>query len=901
MSSGLLPSIACCQVEYQSLPDLLRTAHHATSRGDYPTAAAAFQSIRDNYNEEPEWTSGTLPKAMLPLASFASLQANQASAAISLISEYLDNYAPADAPEAFARYILAKAYQRAGESEKALLAYRELRERAPSPNLKSLAAIQEALLHETQAQGDQAIPLLEGVLLDPETAPRAHVQARLHLARIALAKGDHATAADQLQQGSWSQAEMPELASLSFLALQSAEASLAAGQYHDALQSLRLVAPHGELIIKQGQKLAELEARFQQVAPQLSPAQRIWTDFYQSIIASLRQQLTALEAAEPYDGALALRKALCLRHLQRPLESWILLAPLSASSDETLARPAHREWIDAAQGLEAWNASSTIAREYLRRYPDSPELANVLNKIGIALMEQERFAQAAASFLEAATRSTNPGEAASNHLLAGVCLVQDKRIPDALPRFEQAASLAPNKLVAAQATLWIGICQFLASQYADSIATFETIAAKPDWAILAPEALYRKAASLYADTQHEESRAVLVDWLQSFPEHPRASEAHLLLGDIDYDSRRYLQAIESYLLVSIEETELRIQSVLKASDCYQALDKPEEAIPLLQAASQLKIPSSLIGDFYLSWGSLLDAERKRELLDQALQQHGNELDAAGMVDIALERFENDEAHLESSLLAATRQQQATRAARLLLAASRLSRDPTQAKVRTLRLASEFLPESLDPECLTAIGYALESIGSLQAKAYFERVLETYPSSSHIDDALCGLALVQADPDKALELFARVDWQLASPGNGQRGRQEEAQLLLQTGRHTLAQDRFESLIAGRNTPPSRKAQALYGLAATYLAQQRPQEAYTCYQRIFTLYRGEAELVAKSYLHCIEILSDNSEYEAARSVARELIDQTDLASMAAYSEAKMLLERLPHPPPATATLP
>lgn len=858
-------------IQYTSLPDLLEEGVAAFSSGNYPAAANAFNLIRTEYSEEPEWIETQLPQKLLPLAGFAAQKSGQFADSIAALETYLLDYSNPDTSNDFVLYTLATSYLKNGNIQSALEIFQRLTEESTNPSLSGIAAIQLAQL----LPNNKALELLQNALAAKLT-PRVATQTRLALIRIAIEANNLGKASTQLLNTTWSEAQMPELATLSFLAFELGDLLLPTHP-NQALQAYRMVTPRQQLVLKQKLRLIQLENTYRDRAQNLPAELNIWADFYQQIILSLRHQLTVLESTENYQPAIDLRKAQCLSKLGRNMEAWLLLENLSLARHPTLSERAHKEWFALAKTMQAWAASGIIAQRYIETYPNSEYIDETLYWIGQAQLEQTQFTPATKTFDLLANSTTKKTLAASAHYLSGYALFMANNPQEAIARFTLSAKTAPRKPIAAQATLWSGIVHFSLENWPAAEATFQQVLENPTSTRLHPEAAYRLATTHYANDEIETAKTQIDRWITTYPNHARHSEALLLQGDILSSLGNYTAAATSYRSVSSEERDLRFYAIANLSEILP--DK--KLLPLLEQYAQAEIPLPHIGSFHELWHTLT---QEKTILENAIETYGSNKSAEGITDLIQILYQNQFAKLET--LAANTPPTLSARYRLALAKTQNTFD---SETNHLRLVSEYDMQDLSPSCLAAAGLVLIQLKSTEAEPYFNRIIETYPFSEHIETAYYGLAKQAHAKEKsqeALTLLSHCQFETNDPEPGA----FKAALLTQLNRHSEAIEIYQAQLANRNQSPRQKAQTLFNLGTALQATKQLNPAYATYQRIFTLYRGEPDLVAQSYYQCAQILATQNKPTQAQAVCTELLSQANLANQPAYQKAELLHQEL-----------
>ncbi len=604
----------------------------------------------------------------------------------------------------------------------------------------------------------------------------------------------------------------------------------------------------------------------------------MWSDQYLQSIANLQSQLESLKQAPDYTQAIDLRKARCFSLINRPIEAWILLEPL-AKAQTPLAREAHLEWLSTARSMHAWNAAAKIAQDFLDKYPNDKDVPHVLFWIALSQIEQEDYPEAIASLQSLIAKAPDPALHAAALYYLGFSQYTLGNTSAALYAFEHCRTIDPTLPVAAQASLWIGICQLTTNKVEDAISTFRQIQKNENAHALHPEASFRESACLYALGELETAFAQTSSWLTSYPNHAREAEVHFLRGDILLEQGQDKQAIAAYARVETNDPQLTFIALEKRASLLIESNAPSDALAILQAYRSEKspVPSPYIGSYTKLLAACLAPSDAQREISETVTSYGNDLSAQGIVELI---------QLLPSIPPAP-EDQSTLASRILVAQIRNHRnkgETSQAELKSLELASSFDLETLPPEALIEAGNALAAIASTETAKYFQRILSQYPDSQYSDQAHLGLARHyknQADPNTALAHLLQTT--LSSPEI----LTLKLELELELEQFPNAQQTAELLLADRQASPRDKAQAILTLGDIALHEDSLDKAYTYYQRIFTLYRGETDLVATAYQNSIQILASQNRQPDAQKVATEFLAQTDLSTQTAYLEIQKWL--------------
>lgn len=853
-------------IEYRSLPELLDHGSQALALGDFPAAAQAFNSIRENYREEPIWLEGELPAKILPLAGFASHKSNQQSQAIAALESYLANYSENQSYDIFVRYTLASSLLLDGQKEAAKKAFSELRSLAGDSPFRDLASLREAEL----SQPLRAIELLTQVVKAPTSARLASF-ARLRLIQLHLKQDDIHNARIQLLSTPWISAAMPERATLSSLATQVAD-KLIAQHPAFALQAYRLVSPKKQLVSAQQTRIAELQQSYQQLTPKLRTEQSMWSEQFRQSIEQLRTQLKSLVDGPSYSEAINLRKARCFAQINRPIEAWILLEPI-ATSHHPLARDAHMEWISVARSMHAWNAAANLAQDFIKKYPDDNDIPQILFWIALAQVEQKNFQKAISSLQSVTDRSPAKQLTAAAHYYQGFCYYNLGNTSAAINAFQKSQTTNPHAPVASQALLWIGICEFTTNKLEQATATFQSIQKSEHASFLHPEASYREIACYYALGELERALTLTKTWINKYPSHTRLAEVRLLKGDVLTEQNKLTLAIETYAQVESNDPQTHFIGIQKQATLLIETKKTEEAREVLENYRRSEpVGPKFIGSFTTLLASCLPAIDSQKEIERTVHAYGNDLESIGITELITQ--------LTSPPIPS--KHQPTLESRLLVASiytDRLNGATTQAKLKGLELASKFDRNDLPPSALLEGGIALAEIGSLDAPRYFNRITNEYPNSKYIDSSHTELARYHTKQKNFELALAHL---LQTPNSNTDSLSLKLELETKLSQRDNAKQTADLILSDRQALPKHKAQALTALGNIQRANGNAIDAYTYYQRIFTLYRGELEYVAQAYQSCIQILISENRLLDAQKVAAEFLAQADLESHLAYRE-------------------
>jgi len=933
-------------VSTETLPSLLQRGTQAFAAGDFAGAADAFGSVETHFGTEPAWQSGTLPRRLLPLRGFAALRAGRAGTAIEDLAEFIQRYPEETGQRGFALFALALACDQADRPDEALAHFETYEAEHPGTALAILARLSRAEILFARDRADEAFALLHRVIGDETVAETLRVQARLRACERAVALGRDALAADLLLGAPWSVTTMPEIGILAMTAVEAADRLLAAGRAEDAVRAYRLVSPKRHLVAAQRARLAAFEQLFAERAPAAAAAGDsglFWVDFHRARLERVRGQLAALEAAEDYSWPLRLRLGQTMLVARRAREAWLCLESVATAPDATaeVRRDGHYRWILAATELGRWDDSLVVARAFVDAYPNSELAAEAWFLVSRAHLEKQDFAAAEPVLTEILARFPDHPAALRSRFTRG--WVRTMRGDHAAARADFAACVAaaPGGPLAVQAGIWVGLTHHFAREYGPALEVFDALAtAHPDDPLL-PEILYRRAATLYAMRELARARDAMEHFVSTYRMHARHAEALVLLGDILMGAGELDEARRRFGEVPVEAGGAYVHATFQVGKILRAQGRHDEMVAhfatYARTAGASGLPRVSEALHHLGWAEEqrghpeaalpVYAEALARFGDDpaagevaatltALQRLSRRLARAGTQPIGVAPEFRDivdgdyEGWLREERMRAQVASRPTWHARLTIALADLHlarREPAQAELLVLELAGSTPPASLDAAGLARVGDTLQSIGSAEAADHFQRLLTDHPRSPERAAAFHGLAAEAARErrlDAALAWIARFDTETPTHPLAPRIALLAGDVLEQSGRHDEAARRYEELLALKSARGRAHAEALAGLARCARVEGDAARAIAYYQRIYTLYRAQADLAADAYLESAPLFEQLGDLPAAAATYREMLDLGDIGDARQREQARRALaeveERLPGatPPPADA---
>lgn len=376
-------------------------------------------------------------------------------------------------------------------------------------------------------------------------------------------------------------------------------------------------------------------------------------------------------------------------------------------------------------------------------------------------------------------------------------------------------------------------------------------------------AVYRMGAALTNLGRIDEMLALYLKTFERFQNDPTALGADYLLRD--YVIKFQENEIDKTLTAAAEKREEERKRKLAAMT-----EKEREAEEKLREQ--------------------MTAEEKRAeeqaRLDEAAQEH-----AAAEADAKKKLL----AVLKEKYGAIDAAEQPTAAIRLLWALHRAGDDSLTPKT--------FSPEQIaagSPATLVWMGTLLEQNGDPKtAASAFRRVVDEFLETEWTAKAMFMLGEMefqQGNLDEAMTHFNNL-YELF-PTNDFAGRSvmRMGDILLQQKKYDDAIEAYESVVMTREWRGPLWPEGIYKVGRCLFDQGNVEKAFAYFQRVYVLYGGHPEWVAKAYLDSGKCLIKLGRKAEAASTFQEMLDNESLADRPEGKEAEKLMKTLP-PPPAS----
>ena len=901
-------SRAQSSLEGLTFKDALQACIEAVGSGDLQTAADLFGSLELTFGSEEEYQATEVQQRILPLRGSAELGAGQHQRAADTLDNLWAAYPQTLQQNAALLYGWTRAHKGTQNYAQARQALDLYIARVAGTVEAYLAILEKADLLFVEGLIEEGLAEMDA--FSSSGAPDSlKMQGQLKAVQASLDQGSTQQATQRMLNTPWSVTTMPELAQLTFSALQCGEYAMVTGRYHDALKLFQLVPPKSQLIRLQAEKLEDLKLRILSGRRRaLLATNRHQQQYLARLQQQLQQQLDALQESEDYTPGFYLRYGQCLLFDEQLYKAWLIFEYISLNEeyDQALREEAHYRWVVCAHQLQDWEEALTIARNFVERYPDSKLAPQALYLIAKAHLEQRRYPESIEVLSDLIENFPNHALHGRWIFTRGFNHVVMEDYENARTDFANYTTTHSNGQLLINAKLWNALTYFFEREYAVCIEELKALTSLDPRHPLYPEILYRLASAYYSAREHEPALKTITDYLDRFQRHQRIDEARVLRGDILMGQGQLEAATTSFESVSMESPDMYLYSLFQRGKIFRALENYPAMVQLFQnflddeESPKVRVSEAL---YWLGWAYQQQGspDLAYPVFEEALAQYGNDTQAAETQTIlqALEKIKRSEdpnsfsTWMAAELAKAKMQGQLTYLSRLELYRSNQLRDPGDQNAVLVPLADLVPMDQLDPEALGKIGLAVLDQNNGRAEALLTYLVDTYPRSNARAMGYLGLAKLASQAERYEE--AQV-WLVTSDKEVPvHPHMNEARLLLGSALSKLEDydasiETFEKLLRLKSARGRPHALALAGIATAHLGKDDSEKAIAYYQRIYNMYRAYPDLVSQAYWQSALLFESRDLIPEAVRTLEEMLGQSKLSSFPEWEPAQSKLTQL-----------
>ncbi len=489
--------------------------------------------------------------------------------------------------------------------------------------------------------------------------------------------------------------------------------------------------------------------------------------------------------------------------------------------------------------------SAAYFAEFRKKYPEDELGESAAYWQGSALAFAKQFIEARevlAAMAESYPKGALRGPAAFRHAYCAQSMREYETAEEELKAYLRDY---PDGEESAEARILLGDALLAQAKSDEGKEVYAAVA--PETGRFYEEAQFKLAKVLRLEEDYEGLRALMQQYLEQFPNSPRAAEALFFIGQawrqedqLDKAKEEYWNAIKTF---GDNHESYSVEDLFVAlGRLYRGDNEQDDYLAALRTLRE----QAEAGD------QKVLAIRTMWALSQAVQKSDPDLSQALLREASI--VVNPQT-TNPAILADCAEAQINAAA--------AESDPAEATRRR----------------------------DLAANLYRD-LLKWYPRAPQKDRALGALArisLEKGDTQSALDYYARIERD--TPWSSLMGEvlMTRAELEVQEGRLDEAVDSYTRLLGTENVSGKLKADALLALGELEMGRNRPQMAIPYYQRIYILYGRWRDTVARAYLRSGEAFEKIDDLEAARKTYEELLEREDLATLPEIDQAREKLKR------------
>ena len=496
---------------------------------------------------------------------------------------------------------------------------------------------------------------------------------------------------------------------------------------------------------------------------------------------------------------------------------------------------------------------------FLKNHPQHKLAGDAQWHLGESFMRLEEYEKAIApleSYLK--RKETDPARRAAARFRLGKAYAEQERPKEAARHYADFVNEFPDHKLAPAARYWAGECALRAGDAREAAVAFEGSLNKDKGGRYEPYSLYG-------------------------------------LGSAQYELKQYEAAAKSFNRVvdAFGQEEFAADAALKAAQCYEALERPDDALKAYERALR-EFPQKLSFESQLGRAWVLyrtgDLAKAADLFAAAARQSPDHAQAdvarfnAGSTLYNLGQHERALAFFDGL---AGKEGRYGAASLYWKGMCLLRLDKPQEALAPLREAADQVGE-YGARARFATAEALGDTGdSAKAQEAYEAVANAFPDDELADDALhaaAATALGRGAAKEALALARRLAER--HPDSPLRGKTEfiVAEALFKQGEFARAAQVFQGL-QGKAVEGVPEGSVLYKLAWCAYRQGRLEEAAKIFARVAADH-GKGPLAGESLYMAGKLLADLGRYDEAKKLYLQCMQQhpaSPAARSAAYAAA------------------
>jgi outer membrane protein assembly factor BamD (BamD/ComL family) len=709
------------------------------------------------------------------------------------------------------------------------------------------------------------------------------------------------------------------------LTLSIADSLLVERKTAEALDLIQTALMRDDIIDRQRQRIGQLDRLLKQAQATSASASADSSlaanrDALASRLNDARAALKVVEDNPNFDIPRLLRQGQCYMELNQPWEAMVvyneILTRFPTAPDRSYAL---RGLIFARQAVNRLADAQALCQRFLTEFPTSPflpEIAAVGGQISTQLEDNAK----AASFFGSAIENSKGDMLERVIIQLGGARFSLGDWAGAREMFDRYTTNYPSGQWVDSAAYRSAISWFLdvsdADRYGKAEKALKAFIEKNPNSTYLSDAYYRLAVCKFAFQEYKQAVAACDEWEKRFPSDVLIAEVLSLKGDVQKTMGDTDAALETYLRASTAAItdEVLSYTLAEAGRILEQKRDWKRLASVFTAQIDRQPDSKLVLGWYF-WVARANArdghpdEAWNFLADRVGQQMTNAAneDVEKIIELmaqirSRERKSADDAAPAPADQLSVRLKLSGEATPLVRARLRyyessvlgMTRKPAEAEKILLSIGRETPAEQLSAPLLAVSGEALYKNGDKeQASAFFNTLLERYPSSDYRDFAYVGLGDLALDRKESEIALAFYDDAIKKAGAPHRQREAtvgQARSKLALGKLDEAEKLFEMIAGAKQWRGEATALSLYYLGEIAVKKGDLPKGIVFFQRVFVSQVRYPAWVAKAYLASGQAFEALGKKPEAANTYREMLRTGTLANYPEFTTAREHLKQI-----------
>ncbi len=629
------------------------------------------------------------------------------------------------------------------------------------------------------------------------------------------------------------------------------------------------------------------------------------------ILDGFRRELERIRAQTEYTQELRFRIAGVYYEQKR---SWEALAAFRSLYEEFSGQPIAEQGLYSSFSTALDMGYSIRARDdgllYLSAYPNGRWFDQV--SLALVQMYAGREAYADAEDLAQHILSIRPRHEKQNQLLfqLGYARFQQEDFAGARDAFGPILKQPSESRVFESARYWQAMSLLFEGRFDDAEQAFLDVLDGAADGPIAEDAAYRIHVCRYGKGDLNGALDGFRTFIRRFPDSPLVAEAFMMVGDILAADGQLDQAVEAYREVENNTDTMPdvIYAFLQTIKILELENRYDRINTLARDHIETYGEQGAFTEAYY-WIATSEARQGRfaeanDVMLQAIARYGDQARHGGIDmmirDLILE-FRTTQAakdqtafldRLYAELQEAAKREETTLWLRLLTLFAEIR--PAQRPELTRILLHESYIQDAGPVTLDFMGREAEAAGNTNfAVKVYRHFMQTFPDSDLAADAMMGLAdhhKRQGDYIEAEEWYRRVASRFPDRATAGSAMVRVGDMHRVRGNLDQAIETYNTVLSIKEWKGEAWAEALYNIGLCRREQGETEAAFAFFQRVYVLYAGYPQWVARAYLQSAECLEQLGKTQEAVRTYTEMIHREDVKGLPEVMDAIEALQRL-----------